>query len=200
MTIGTIRTATIKVESGGVYEEVMIKQATGVEIAGLMWAYCNVGALNTFAEDIDSRGLLYQYDSKVGYPDSSPNISEAPAGYSPTGWFESVPVWTEGNSPCPAGWRIPTKTEIESLLDKGYVWVEPTAQNGLACPGVVIGVPLSEVSLITKTNMRGGIFLPQTGFRENTEGNKIIGGKLASQVLPVPDKTGIDILILLTYM
>lgn len=172
MTSGTVRTATIKVESGGIYEEVVIKQGVGVEIAGLIWAYCNVGQPNTFTENIDLRGLLYQYNSKIGYPNSSPNTSEAPAGYSPTGWFESAPIWTAENNPCPAGWRIPNNTEIQTLLNKGYAWVEPTVQNGLACPGAVIGVPSSEISLVTKNDMRGGIFWPQTGYRENTQGKQ----------------------------
>src|SRR5690606_13659471 len=137
----------------------------------VVWAHYNVGSPNSFVTSIDARGLLYQYDSKIGYPNSSPNVDNtAPPGYV-TGQFASGPTWSTVNDPSPAGWRIPTESEINTLKDKGFAWVTPE-QTGFAVPGVIIGIPVSEALLATKDNTRGGIFLPQTGYRERDNGHQ----------------------------
>ena len=38
-------------------------------------------------------------------------------------------TWTEAKNACPNGWRLPTKAEIESLVDKTYVTIEWTTLN-----------------------------------------------------------------------
>lgn len=165
-----IREALITIRSGEQSRTISLQQGWGVEINGLFWAHYNVAEANYFTASIDARGLLYQYDSRIGYPNSSPNTSDAPYGYR-TGWFELEETWAPGNNPCPAGWRIPTKTEIEGLLANGYTWVE-SGQNNFTIPGAIVGIPTSEARQATKENTRGGIFIPQTGFRRNEDGKQ----------------------------
>lgn len=171
MTSGDLRKAVITISTSELEETLILQQGNGVEIDGLIWAHSNVGDPNNFAVSPGSPGLLYQYDSKIGYPNSTPNTSGAPAGYSPTGWFDSGSPWKEENNPSPAGWRIPTQEEIQALINKGFSWVTPEV-SGFATPGVFIGIPSSEAHLATKDNTRGGIFLPRTGFRENEQGKQ----------------------------
>lgn len=165
-----VRDALITIKSGGLSKKVFLQQGWGIEINGLLWAHYNVTSPNHFTAVIDARGSLYQYDSKIEYPNSSPNISDAPFGYR-TGWYDSGTPWQNENDPCPIGWRIPTKTEIEGLLANGYTWVEPE-QNNMAIPGAMLGISRSDAMLATKENTRGGIFLPQTGFRSNETGKQ----------------------------
>jgi len=42
---------------------------------------------------------------------------------------ETVPIKT-ANDPCPAGWRVPTVAELQSLLDSGNEWGELNGVNG----------------------------------------------------------------------
>ncbi|MDX9883124.1 MAG: hypothetical protein RBS73_13760 [Prolixibacteraceae bacterium] len=172
------RKAWIKITGEELTDSILVEQSRvtdfhpedGVEINGLLWAKCDVGEPGKFTSSPDVRGLLYQYDSRIGYPNSSPNVDEnVPAGYK-TGWFELGPTWTPENSPCPPGWRIPTADEIKALIgdnnNKKFAWVTPE-QSGFAVPGVIVGIPAAEAALATKNNMRGGIFWPQSGFRDN---------------------------------
>ncbi len=164
-----LRKATITVETEDAAEIVTVQQGQGVEIDGIIWSHYNVGEPNSFVSSIDARGLLYQYDSKIGYPNMSPNVdNNTPLGYK-TGWTELGTTWTPENNPSPTGWRIPTNTEIKDLMAKGFAWIEPE-QSGFAIPGAIVGIPASEVALVTKDNTRGGIFWPQTGFRRNEDG------------------------------
>jgi len=42
---------------------------------------------------------------------------------------ETAPVKT-ANDPCPAGWRVPTQTELQSLLDSGSEWDDLNGISG----------------------------------------------------------------------
>ena len=44
----------------------------------------------------------------------------------------SVPTgtsWERANDPCPAGWRMPTRDELQSLVNAGSIW---TTRNGVS--------------------------------------------------------------------
>ncbi|MGV8096056.1 MAG: BACON domain-containing protein [Mangrovibacterium sp.] len=178
------RTATVTVTAGELSKTVQVEQSRvdvfhpedGIEINGLLWAKCDVGEPGSFTASPDVRGLLYQYDSKIGYPNSSPNVSDAPEGYK-TGQFPLGDTWVPENSPCPPGWRIPTAEEIEALIgnntNKKFAWVTPE-QSGFAIPGAIVGIPATEAALATKDNMRGGIFIPQSGFRNRDDGKQTV--------------------------
>ena len=139
-----------------------------VEINGLLWAKCNVGEPGSFTSSPDEPGLLYQWNSKVGWPNSSPNSdNNVPPGY-PTGQTYIGEEWETENCPCPEGWRIPTVEEIEALIGSNsspkFAWRE-AAQSGFTRPGAVVGIPASEGNQANKDNLRGGIFIPRAGYR-----------------------------------
>lgn len=168
------RTAIITITSGELKATLKVSQGEGTIINGLIWANCDVSEPNTFTASPDTRGLLYQYDSRIGYPNSSPNVDKScPPGFE-TGYYDSgYDTWRDENNPCPAGWRIPTITEITKLIgtatDPKFTWKEPQNSH-FAIPGSIVGIPRSEGIIATKEDMRGGIFLPQSGYRHNETG------------------------------
>jgi len=73
------------------------------------WATCNVDAPGQFADKPEDTGLFYLWNSKNSLPTTgiiSPWDPITPAGT----------TWASGNDPCPAGWRVPTSAEAESLF------------------------------------------------------------------------------------
>ena len=115
----------------------------GVLINGVRWATCNVAAPGTFAASPEDPGMFYQWNDKTGWKPSRKLES----------WKSSwngneATTWEKANDPCPAGWRMPTKDELESLNAAGSVW---TIVNGMS--GRLFGSGDS------------AIFLPAAGFR-----------------------------------
>ena len=166
------RTATVLVNgANGLSEKITVQQAfvsDFVEINGLLWAKYNVGEPGSFTSSPDEPGLLYQWNSKVGWPNASPKSdSNVPPGY-PTGQIYIGFEWETKNCPCPEGWRIPTVEEIEALTGSNsnpkFAWLE-IAQSGFTRVGAVVGIPASEGRQATKDNLRGGIFIPRAGYR-----------------------------------
>ncbi len=89
----------------------------GVTVNGVAWARCNVDAEGTFATSPESYGKVFQWNRKKGWKVSNPMIE----------WDNTWPTgdaWEPANNPCPAGWRIPTREELASLLDSGKVTIE----------------------------------------------------------------------------
>ena len=150
------------------------------QIGDLVWAKANVGEPDMFASSPDDPGLLYQYGSKVGWNRENPE--QAPEGM-PLGDKSGPAVWTEENDPCPEGWRVPTREEMESLVGASHEsvtfgWVE-TSQSGFLVNGAVLGLKNSVAKTATKDNMNGGIFLPCSGNRNKTHG-KYQNGRMAT--------------------
>ncbi|MDR0506434.1 MAG: BACON domain-containing protein [Dysgonamonadaceae bacterium] len=159
-----IRIATITVTTGTLSATLKIYQGFGTVINGLRWADCNVGEPGRFSSEPDEPGLLYQYNSKIGYSVEG----GIPAGYE-TGYVDNgVSTWQEQNNPCPAGWRIPTADEIDALVgnnnDKLFAWMLPAA-SGFNKSGIIAGILADKAMQATKTDMQGGIFLPISGYR-----------------------------------
>jgi uncharacterized protein (TIGR02145 family) len=98
----------------------------GIVINGVRWATRNVNTPGTFTAHSTDAGMFYQWNRKVGWSSTDP-IVNSDGG---TIWDNSIPVgdsWEPTNDPCPANWRVPTRTEIESLVDHGEWRVEPAA-------------------------------------------------------------------------
>jgi uncharacterized protein (TIGR02145 family) len=123
-----------------------------VMIGNTVWATRNVGAPGTFAASIDNRGMLYQWNRLIGWTSTNAMINSNDA----TAWNSTIPAgtaWTTQNDPCPPGWRVPTRAELEALRTTRNVW---TTQNGVI--GRLFG------------NAPYQVFLPAAGLRNNSDG------------------------------
>ena len=124
----------------------------GVMINGVKWATCNVDAPGKFAAKPEAPGMFYQWDRKVAWATTG-NI---------TGWDVSPPPtdaeWSKANDPSPAGWRVPTHDDIQTLLDLVKVSNEWTTVNGVGGRKFI-------------DNASGNsIFLPAVGYRHVNDG------------------------------
>jgi len=128
-----------------------------VLINGVRWAECNVDAPGTFAASPQALGMFYKWGTKIGW-----SATGDPTSTSGQAWAdvaaESGDNWLAANDPCPAGWRLPTKEELATLLDDTKVtkaWVT-TPANGY--------------KFTDQTNTSNSIFLPAAGYRYYTDG------------------------------
>ncbi|MCL2327304.1 MAG: fibrobacter succinogenes major paralogous domain-containing protein [Bacteroidetes bacterium] len=124
-----------------------------VEINGVQWATCNVDAPGTFATKPEAPGMLYQWNRKKGWA-ATDNV---------TGWDATIPgangnSWEKANDPCPSGWRVPTREEIETLLDEDKMSNEWTTVNGV------------DGRRFTDKATGNSIFLPAVGSRRGKSG------------------------------
>jgi len=130
----------------------------GVVINGVRWATCNVDKPGTFAAKPEDAGMFYQWNRKVGWSTTNPMINSNGG----TTWDSSEPTgntWEKANDPSPAGWRVPTKEELESLANTTYVtwaWTNINGINGYRCTDKATG---------------NSLFLPAAGFRDDSNGS-----------------------------
>ncbi|MCL2245880.1 MAG: fibrobacter succinogenes major paralogous domain-containing protein [Lentimicrobiaceae bacterium] len=98
----------------------------GVTINNIKWATRNVDAPNTFAPNPECVGMLYQWNRKIGWSSTDP-VNEYNCD---TLWRRYLidNIWEKVNDPCPAGWRVPTDTELQSLANAAN---EKTTLNGV---------------------------------------------------------------------
>lgn len=97
-------------------------------INAVKWTTCNVDAPGTFAASPESFGMFYQWNCKIGWSSTAP-ITSSPSGHSwDKSWHSSSTTWESPNDPCPVGWRVPTRSEIESLIKGGSI---RTTKNGV---------------------------------------------------------------------
>ncbi|QBR13231.1 FISUMP domain-containing protein [Sphingobacterium sp. CZ-2] len=105
-----------------------------VRINGKVWMRLNVGAT---AGDPDAnpttylhQGNYYQWGRKFVVGSGTSNLSSAPSGWvssnfnSPTAWntgTEAAPKKNITNDPCPTGFRVPTKPEMDDLLSSTII-------------------------------------------------------------------------------
>ena len=134
----------------------MFAQETGVVINGVTWATRNVDAFGTFAATPESSGMFYQWNRPTAWATTG----------TVTGWDSSTPTgttWETANDPSPAGWKVPTKTDFDKLLDVTKVDFLWTTVNG------IYGVRFTD-----KTTSNS-IFLPATGYRSGGDGALGVG-------------------------
>ena len=118
----------------------------GVVINGVKWATCNVAAPGTFTAKPEDAGMFYQWNRKKAWS----------ATGDVTNWDSSTPTgdaWEKPNDPSPAGWRVPTLVEIQTLFDTDKVknkWI--SQKNGIEFTDIITGNTL---------------FLPAAGFRDD---------------------------------
>ena len=93
-----------------------------VLINGVRWATCNVAAPGTFTAKPEEAGMFYQWNKKTEVVSAGGSVLGGSTFHS----------WAKANDPSPAGWRVPTFDEIETLCDKNKVNSEWTTVNGVA--------------------------------------------------------------------
>jgi uncharacterized protein (TIGR02145 family) len=129
----------------------------GVVINGVKWATRNVDKPGTFAAKPEDAGMFYQWNRKIGWSATDPMVNSN-GGNTWYGSNTSGTTWEKSNDPSPAGWRVPTVTEFQSLCNTDKVRIEWTILNGV--PGVIFTDKVSDNSL----------FLPAVGLRAIEDG------------------------------
>jgi len=101
---------------------------SGIVINGVKWATRNVDAPGRFAAQPKDAGMFYQWNKRVGWSVSYPMINSDGG----TTWDSSVEgdIWEKANDPCPAGWRLPTFSELENLANTNSQWRTISGVNG----------------------------------------------------------------------
>ena len=125
----------------------------GVVIGGIRWATRNVAAPGTFAENPEDFGMLFQWNNRIGWSSADPLV----ASNGSTTWNSNVSnppfiEWERANDPCPEGWRVPNKEELEVLARGGT----QITRNGVE--GFLFGTAPNQ------------IFLPWAGQRDGFSG------------------------------
>lgn len=135
-----------KPEPGSSYE--------GVLINGVTWSEFNVDAPGTFTENAEDFGMMYQWGRKTAWS------TEGEA----SGWvstYDDGSTWTAANDPCPTGWRVPTKVELDALVNTVKVASMWTTKNG------------TYGRLFSDRTTDEEIFLPAVGVRTGEQGNRL---------------------------
>jgi uncharacterized protein (TIGR02145 family) len=105
----------------------------GAIINNVRWATRNVNTPGTFTVSSESTGKYYQWNRRTGWDATASSIN----GSTPSGTN-----WSQTNDPCPDGWRLPTKSELQSLINAGYRW---TIIKGVS--GALFGVAPNQIFL-----------------------------------------------------
>ena len=127
-----------------------------VWIDGTAWATRNLGAPQTFVENIEDVGMFYQWGQQRGWSSSDPMVaSDGTTIWNPSASGTQNEFWNEANI-APNGWTIPSEEQIENLMRQPSEWA---VVNGQA--GRWYGIAPNR------------IFLPAGGQRENANGNLV---------------------------
>jgi len=132
-----------------------------VMINGVCWATRNVDMPGTFAANPEDAGMFYQWNRNIGWSSTNPMFSSDGGNT----WDSSNPpgtTWEPANDPSPPGYRVPTRAEIEALLDETKVTY--TKAGAL---DIENGVPGRR---FTDKDNGNSIFLPAAGYRAGVGG------------------------------
>ena len=142
------------------YTEPFVVTFCDLLVGATCWATTNVAAPNTFAPRPDMYTQFYQWNRLTAWAATGTNVS----GWNATP--DQSSTWTV--NPCPAGWRLPTQTELQALHDAGTVWTEAASPRGNAVAGRFYGGRCGSCLLPDDTN--DCIFLPAVGLRDGNTG------------------------------
>ena len=139
-----------------------------VAINGVCWADVHVDTFRTFAAQADMYTKFYQFNRTKPWP--------AAGGITGT-WTtvsEDIPNgWHADSSPCPKGWRLPTRDEYAMLLDNSTpangVWADVSYGKGNSVNGRFFGIRAASCTLLPY-DMRGCVFFPASGCRQPWDG------------------------------
>ena len=128
-----------------------------VIINGVTWATRNLAAPGAFVANVQDFGRYYQWNRKTGWSTTDPLVNSDGG----TTWDNTARTdnsWTKDNDPSPAGWRVPTRNEINTLLDENNVRREWTSVKGV------------KGYLFTDKTSGKSLFLPAAGNRSRHNG------------------------------
>jgi len=132
-------------------------EGTEVTINGVTWATRNLAAPGTFVADFQDFGMYYQWNRKAGWSAYDPLIN-SDGGTTWDNTPRSDISWTKENDPSPEGWRIPTRSEINTLIDEDKVLFEWTTVNSV------------KGYFFTDKTTGKSLFLPAAGNRDRNNG------------------------------
>jgi uncharacterized protein (TIGR02145 family) len=130
-----------------------------IKINGVCWATCNVASPGTFAANPQTAGMFYQWGSNIGWSSTNPLTASDGINVWRILSDGSFDVWLPENDPCPAGWRVPTKEELDCLNSADNYWGNLSGVNGR-----FFG------------NEEPKLFLPAVGWRDFTSGTLYLVG------------------------
>jgi len=135
----------------------------GVVINGVKWATRNVNTSGSFTARPEDPGLFYQWGNKVDWNGQNAIIP----------WRNDSTTWENPNDPCPKGWRIPAREELQSLARAENVWQPRNGVNGYWFVG-------DSDSLI---------FLPAAGYRSHSDSWLYLAGTYGNYWSNAADST-----------
>ncbi|MDR2971374.1 MAG: fibrobacter succinogenes major paralogous domain-containing protein [Bacteroidales bacterium] len=128
----------------------------GVMINGVTWSTRNVDKPGTFAAKPEDAGMFYQWNRNIGWSTTDPLTPSSGSATLPT-TTPSGDSWITANDPCPTGWRVPTRAELDKLVSAGSVW------KSTGVPGIIFG------------SGDNTVFFPAAGYRVG-DGMLVLGG------------------------
>ena len=169
----------------------------GVYINGVRWAERSVGAAGTFVKDIFDTGHYYQWGKNISWTGSGNTwTSSDGSAWDSTGSAETT--WPSDADPCPAGYRLPTRAEMQTLADSDNVeqiWLPINGVNGAFFLNKGTSVPAIFVPASGSLLMGMMVnFGNQEGYywASDTEGSKYAYRMKFNQLLDTPTSMGTD--------
>jgi uncharacterized protein (TIGR02145 family) len=150
-----LKVALSEIDSVIFYPPAYLIYDEGVVINDVRWATRNVDAPCTFVSNPEDAGMFYQWNSKVGWSSTDPLYSIDDSSWIDYWYGNNATTWETTNNICPTGYRLPTHTEVQSLVKAN---VQATNING------VDGIRFTD-----KTT-GNSIFLPAAGSRWYDDG------------------------------
>ena len=134
---------------------------TGAVPNAVCWADNNVNGNRQFASRPDAYTSFFQWNRLTAWA----------ATGSVSGWNSSIDTSSTWQvNPCPVGWRIPTGTEFQALVNLGSTWADENTK-GNAVAGRFLGPSYNSCSLLNSpASMEGCIFFPAVGWRSSIGG------------------------------
>ena len=124
----------------------------GVVINGITWATRNVAAPGQFVNSPEDVGMVYQWGSNVAWSNADP-LTASDGNNTWRNLSETGNTWTAAKKPCPTGWRLPTRDELQSLISAGHTYTDNYNETGIA--GRVFGIGDNTIFLPAVNAHRG---------------------------------------------